>query len=218
MFVDYPDFYVDALEKFVEEATIPIVTLFNKDPTNHPFVIKLFNNPLAKAMLFINFDAANFEAFKLEYHKVASNNRGNGIGFLLGDVAAAQGAFQYFGLKEDQVPLIIIQQEEGQIFLKEKLAPGHIASGLKANTEGKLEPFRISKPIPEFNSEPVKFVVADSLLEMVLNSGENFLLETREPVSNVKNAFVLYGSAISAETTAGSVAIPISIGILLDFL
>ncbi|XP_068648249.1 protein disulfide-isomerase-like [Aristolochia californica] len=181
MFVDYQDFHVDALEKFVEEATVPIVTLFNKDPTNHPFVIKFFNNPLAKVMLFINFDAENFEAFKSEYHKVASNNRGKDISFLLGDVAAAQGAFQYFGLKEDQVPLIIIQQEEGQKFLKAKLEPDHIAPWLKAYTEGKLEPFRKSEPIPEFNSEPVKVVVADSLQEMVLNSGKNVLLEFYAP-------------------------------------
>ena len=42
------DFHVDALEKFVEESSVPIVTLFNKDPSNHPFVIKFFNGPNAK--------------------------------------------------------------------------------------------------------------------------------------------------------------------------
>ena len=35
----FQDFHVDVLEKFVEEASVPIVTLFNKDPSNHPFVI-----------------------------------------------------------------------------------------------------------------------------------------------------------------------------------
>ena len=42
------DFNVDAFEKFVEESSIPIVTLFNKDPSNHPFVVKYFDSPLAK--------------------------------------------------------------------------------------------------------------------------------------------------------------------------
>lgn len=42
------DFDVDTSEKFVEEASIPVVTLFNKDPDNHPFVIKFFNSPNAK--------------------------------------------------------------------------------------------------------------------------------------------------------------------------
>lgn len=55
---------MDALEKFVEESGVPIVTLFNNDPTNHPFVLKFFNSPNAKVnmitltlfLLFIKFD------------------------------------------------------------------------------------------------------------------------------------------------------------------
>lgn len=39
---------MDALEKFVEESSIPIVTVFNSDANNHPFVIKFFNSPNAK--------------------------------------------------------------------------------------------------------------------------------------------------------------------------
>ncbi|KAG9458822.1 hypothetical protein H6P81_003330 [Aristolochia fimbriata] len=181
LFVDYQDFHIEALEKFVEEASIPSVTLFNKDPDNHPFVIKFFNNPQAKAMLFINFDAENFESFKSEYYKVASDFGGKGVGFLLGDVSAAQGAFQYFGLKEDQVPLIIIQQEQGQKYLKANLEPDHVAPWLKEYMEGKLEQFRKSEPIPESNDELVKVVVADSLQDMVFKSGKNVLLEFYAP-------------------------------------
>lgn len=39
---------MDALAKLVEEAIIPTVTIFNKDPNNHPFVIKFFNSANAK--------------------------------------------------------------------------------------------------------------------------------------------------------------------------
>lgn len=39
---------MEALAKLVEEATIPTVTVYNKDPNNHPFVIKFFNSPNAK--------------------------------------------------------------------------------------------------------------------------------------------------------------------------
>lgn len=39
---------MDALGKFVEESSIPLVTIFDNDPSNHPFVIKFFNNPNAK--------------------------------------------------------------------------------------------------------------------------------------------------------------------------
>lgn len=38
---------------------------------------------------------------------------------------------QYFGLKEDQVPLIIIQKNDGQKYLKQHLEPDHIAPWLK---------------------------------------------------------------------------------------
>ncbi|PHT76138.1 Protein disulfide-isomerase [Capsicum annuum] len=48
LFVDFQEFDVDALAKLVEEAIIPTVTVFNKDPNNHPFVIKFFNNANAK--------------------------------------------------------------------------------------------------------------------------------------------------------------------------
>ncbi|KAG2401207.1 Protein disulfide-isomerase [Vigna angularis] len=48
LFVDSKDFQVDTLEKFVEESSIPVVTIFNNDPNNHPFVVKFFNSPNAK--------------------------------------------------------------------------------------------------------------------------------------------------------------------------
>ncbi|KAL8474780.1 hypothetical protein ACS0TY_031280 [Phlomoides rotata] len=48
LFVDFQEFDVDALVKFVEETSTPTVTLFSKDPKHHPFVIKYFNSPNAK--------------------------------------------------------------------------------------------------------------------------------------------------------------------------
>ena len=41
---------MDALEKLVEESSLPVVTVFNSEPSNHPFVIKFFNNPNAKVI------------------------------------------------------------------------------------------------------------------------------------------------------------------------
>jgi protein disulfide-isomerase A1 len=43
---------VDALEKFVEESSVPTVTFFNSDPNNHPYVIKFFNSKNAKVMIY----------------------------------------------------------------------------------------------------------------------------------------------------------------------
>ncbi|XP_077249777.1 protein disulfide-isomerase-like [Tasmannia lanceolata] len=179
--VDFQDFHMDAMEKFVEEASVPILTFYNKDPSNHPYVIKFFNSPNAKALLFLNVSGEHFEAFKSKYHDIAKNYKGKGVSFLLGDIEASQGAFQYFGLKDDQVPLIIIQTNDGQKYLKQNLEPDHIAPWLKEYMDGSLKPFKKSEPIPEVNNEPVKIVVADNLHDVVFSSGKNVLLEFYAP-------------------------------------
>ncbi|XP_061341914.1 protein disulfide-isomerase-like [Gastrolobium bilobum] len=181
LFVDFLDFHVEALEKFVEETSVPVVTVFNNDPSNHPFVIKFFNNPHAKAMLFVNFTAETADSIKSKYRETAEQYRQEGISFLVGDIEASQGAFQYFGLKEDQVPVIIIQHNDGKKFLKPNLEPDHISTWLKAYKDGNIEPYKKSEPIPEVNNEPVKVVVADSLRDIVFNSGKNVLLEFYAP-------------------------------------
>lgn len=204
LFVDFQDFHVDALEKFVEESSVPIVTLFNKDPSNHPFVIKFFNGPNAKAMLFLDHSSELFDAFKSKYHEVAEQYKGKGINFLLGDLEASQGAFQYFGLKDDQVPLIVIQTNDGQKYLKPNLEPDHIAPWVKEYQDGKVLPYKKSEPIPEVNNEPVKVVVADTLQEIVFNSGKNVLLEFYAPWCGhcKKLAPILDEVAISFENDA----------------
>ncbi|KAM3700469.1 hypothetical protein ACJW31_05G100800 [Castanea mollissima] len=70
--------------------------------------------------------------FQSKYLEVAKQFKREGISFLIGDLDASQGAFQYFGLSEDQVPLIIIQNDNGQNYLKANLEPDHIAPWVKA--------------------------------------------------------------------------------------
>ncbi|TKY74256.1 disulfide-isomerase protein [Spatholobus suberectus] len=181
LFVDFQDFHVEALEKFVEESSIPLVTVFNNDPNNHPFVAKFFNSPNAKAMLFINFTAEGSESFKSKYREAAEQYRQQGVSFLVGDVESSQGAFQYFGLKEDQVPVIMVQHNDGKKFFKPNLEADHILTWFKAYKDGNIAPYVKSEPIPETNNEPVKVVVGDSLQDIVFNSGKNVLLEFYAP-------------------------------------
>ncbi|CAN0892353.1 Protein disulfide-isomerase, partial [Linum grandiflorum] len=181
LFVDSKDFNVEALEKFVEVSSIPTVTIFNSDPTNHPYVIKFFNSPDPKAMLFVNFTNEVADTFKSKYREVAEQYKGQGIIFLIGDVDASQGAFQFFGLKEEQVPLVIVQTSDGQKYLKANLNVDDIAPWLKDYKEGKVPAYKKSEPIPETNNEPVKVVVADTLQDLFFNSGKNVLLEFYAP-------------------------------------
>ncbi|CAI9115383.1 OLC1v1016275C5 [Oldenlandia corymbosa var. corymbosa] len=181
LFVDFQEFNVDSLVNLIEEKSIPTVTVFDNDPNKHPYVVKFFNTENDKAMLFLNFSSESIEAFKLKYHDVAELYKGQGIGFLIGDLDASKGAFQYFGLSEDQVPLIVIQKNNGQKFLKTNLEPDHIAPWVKDYKAGNVQAFKKSEPIPEVNNEPVKVVVADNLQDFVFNSGKNVLLEFYAP-------------------------------------
>ncbi|KAL2504688.1 Protein disulfide isomerase-like 1-2 [Abeliophyllum distichum] len=147
LFVDFHDFQVDAMEKFIEEASIPIVTIFNSDPSNHPYVNKFFESPNAKAMLFVNF-SKELDNFQSNYKDVAVLYKGKGISFLLGDLEANQGAFQYFGLTEDQAPLLIIQTTDGQKYLTANIEPDQIAPWLKDYRDGQVKPFIRSEPVP----------------------------------------------------------------------
>nr|KJB16308.1 hypothetical protein B456_002G222600 [Gossypium raimondii] len=129
--VDFKDFKPEALEKFIEESSIPLVTLFNKDPSNHPFVAKFYNSPNAKAMLFADLSTEGFDSLQSKYREVAEQYKGKGISFLLGDVEASQAAFQYFGVEESQVPLIIIQSDDGKKYFKPNLKADDIAPWVK---------------------------------------------------------------------------------------
>ncbi|TYG84214.1 hypothetical protein ES288_D01G232000v1 [Gossypium darwinii] len=179
--VDFKDFKPEALEKFIEESSIPLVTLFNKDPSNHPFVAKFYNCPNAKAMLFADLSTEGFDSLQSKYREVAEQYKGKGISFLLGDVEASQAAFQYFGVEESQVPLIIIQSDDGKKYFKPNLKADDIAPWVKDFKEGKVAPYVKSEPIPKENNEPVKVVVADTLQDMVFKSGKNVLLEFYAP-------------------------------------
>ncbi|PIN21224.1 Protein disulfide isomerase (prolyl 4-hydroxylase beta subunit) [Handroanthus impetiginosus] len=178
--VDFEDFQVDAMEKFIEEASTPIVTIWDHDTRNHPYINKFLESLSDKAMLFVNFSTEH-DSFQPKYKDVAAEYKGKGISFLLGDVDASRGAFQYFGIKEEQAPLLLILKANRQKYLEANIEPSQIASWVKNYVDGLVKPFIRSEPIPVVNNEPVKVAVADSLQDMVFNSGKNVLLEFYAP-------------------------------------
>ncbi|VVA92097.1 unnamed protein product [Arabis nemorensis] len=207
--VDSKDFDGEALEKFVKESSIPLVTVFDKDPNNHAYVIKFFDSPNTKVMLFTNFTGEGAESLKSKYHEVATSNKGQGLSFLLGDAENSQGAFQYFGLEESQVPLIIIQTADDKKYLKTNVEVDQIESWIKDYKDGKVSQHKKSQPIPTENNEPVKVVVAESLDDMVFNSGKNVLLEFYAPWCGhcQKLAPILDEVAVSYQSSDTSVVI-----------
>ncbi|KAI3795045.1 hypothetical protein L1987_37689 [Smallanthus sonchifolius] len=181
LFVDSKNFEVDAMEKFIEEASIPLVTLFDQSETYQPFVNKFFSSPDSKVMLFLNYDHEKQDLFKSTFHEVAGLYKGKGLVFLMGDVKDSENVLEYFGLKKDQTPALVVQDTKGVKYVGQNVQAGHIAPWLKDFTDGKLKPYIKSEPIPETNDEPVKVVVTKSLKDMVLESKKNVLLEIYAP-------------------------------------
>uniref|UniRef100_A0A804MUL1 Protein disulfide-isomerase n=1 Tax=Zea mays TaxID=4577 RepID=A0A804MUL1_MAIZE len=163
--VDSKDFDVAALEKFIDASSTPRVVTFDNNPDNHPYLMKFFQSSAPKSV----------------YYAAAEEFKDKEIKFLIGDIEASQGAFQYFGLKEDQTPLILIQDGDSKKFLKDHIEADQIVSWLKEYFDGKLTPFKKSEPIPEVNNEPVKVVVADNIHDVVFKSGKNVLIEFYAP-------------------------------------
>lgn len=179
-FVDSQDFNVEALEKFIQQSTVPLVVVWDSDPANHAHIGKFFESSSDKAMVLVNF-SKELDAFQTKVKDVATLYKGKGISFLLGDVDSTQNVFQYFGLKTEQAPLLVVQKPNGDKYLKANIDADQIAPWVKEYAAGEVKQFVKSEPIPEVNDEPVKVVVRDSLDELVLNSGKNVLLEFYAP-------------------------------------
>uniref|UniRef100_A0A453C0R5 Protein disulfide-isomerase n=1 Tax=Aegilops tauschii subsp. strangulata TaxID=200361 RepID=A0A453C0R5_AEGTS len=182
LFVDSQDFDDDAIKKFIEVSGFPTVVTFDADPTNHKFIERYYSTPSAKAMLFLRFSDDRVETFKSQMHEAARQLSGNNISFLIGDVSTADRAFEYFGLKESDVPLLLVLASTGK-YLNPTMEPDQLIPWMKQYIVeyGNLTPYVKSEPIPKVNDQPVKVVVADNIDEIVFNSGKNVLLEFYAP-------------------------------------
>uniref|UniRef100_A0A0D9VH17 protein disulfide-isomerase n=1 Tax=Leersia perrieri TaxID=77586 RepID=A0A0D9VH17_9ORYZ len=180
LYVDSQDFDIDALEKFVEVSGFPKIVTFDTNPTNQKYLLRYFDNAGTKAMLFLSFSDDRADAFRTQFYEAAKQYSANNISFMIGDVTASQGAFQYFGLKESDVPLIFILASKSK-YIKPTVQPDQILPWLKEYIDGTLAPHVKSEPIPVVNNEPVKTVVADNLHEVFFKSGKNVLLEFYAP-------------------------------------
>ncbi|CAL0305504.1 unnamed protein product [Lupinus luteus] len=181
LIVNTQDFNVDSLKKFIEESSIPVLTVLNSDPKNGPYLEKYFSSSRTKAMFFINFNAEGAKSLESQYREGAELYKKDGISFLIGDPEAGKSVLEYFGAKEDQVPLLLILQHDDKKFVEPNLEAEHILTYLKDYKDGKIAPHVKSEPIPESNNEPVKIVVRETLQDLVLNSGKNVLLEFYAP-------------------------------------
>ncbi|XP_073021162.1 protein disulfide isomerase-like 1-2 [Primulina eburnea] len=74
LFVDFQDFKVDAMEKFIGEASIPLVTVRDNDPSNH--INKFFESSNAKDATVndIPSDTFDVQRYPTQYLRSSSGN------------------------------------------------------------------------------------------------------------------------------------------------
>ncbi|XP_047322378.1 protein disulfide-isomerase-like [Impatiens glandulifera] len=180
-FVDSQNFDLEALEKFIEESSVPTLVIFDNDPNNQVYLDKYFNTPSSKVMAVVNFSSDSYTSFRSTYEELAASYKGKGLIFLLADLENSDNLLKYFGLNSEQVPLILVQKTNGDKYFKDNLTPNEIAPWLKDFVNGAVRQFIKSAPIPETNDEPVKVVVTNTLAEFVFTSTKNVLIEFYAP-------------------------------------
>ncbi|KAH7296125.1 hypothetical protein KP509_26G009900 [Ceratopteris richardii] len=178
---DHKEITGEAVKEFLRVVSIPYVVLFNKDPVQREYLAKIFDQPDdAKAFLFLDANDTS-DALKKVYGDLAKDLTVKSIRFMIAHTEDGQNAIQYFGVKKENLPCILIQDKNEKKYTLEKANTGNIASWFKDYLDGKDPQFLKSKPAPDKNDEPVKIVVLDTLDEMVFKSGKNLLLEFYAP-------------------------------------
>ncbi|XP_023535802.1 protein disulfide-isomerase-like [Cucurbita pepo subsp. pepo] len=180
LFVDTQDFDVDALKKFVEKSIVPTVTIMDGDKNNQRLVDNFMYNSNSKVMLFINFSSEIAASFEYKYRELAELYKGDGLSFLMADIDASLHAIKQYGVKDGQIPFIILLSDKTK-YLKSNVEPDELSPWLKRYKNRELEPYIKSEPIPEHNDEPVKVVVSHTFQDIVFKSRKNVLLEFYAP-------------------------------------
>ncbi|KAM7270627.1 hypothetical protein ACFE04_029841 [Oxalis oulophora] len=173
-FVDTTIFNVDALLKFVQEASTPVVTVYKQDPQ---LDAKFFysKNVYAKAMLFINREC--HRAFESKYHEVAKENKGHEISFMIGDFVDSQVVVWSYEIHKSTTPLIVIRDPNGDTYVKADLEkPDDIVTWLEDYKAGKVAEYGTPIPLSREMNEAVMVVVAETFEKMVMDTEKNVFL------------------------------------------
>jgi len=181
-FNDATDLSVEGLKAFVEEKSSPLVTEMNKNPASHSSLLKFFNSVATKVFLLLDLQADTAESLKTTFPEAAKTFQPKGLKFLIADSTENDNAVKYFGLKDSDLPAIVVQDKDGnRKFVNQNIKASEMSDWLQDFLDGKVEEYVKSDEIPEKNDFPVKVVVRKSFNQMVLESGKNVLLEFYVP-------------------------------------
>ncbi|CAM6081511.1 unnamed protein product [Calypogeia fissa] len=177
------DFATEDLTKFLGAESLQLVTEMSKNEEHRPALMKFFESDKDKVFLFLKGSQVDEEpaAVLAAFTKDAKDFKRKGLIFLFAEEDESANALQFFGLEPENLPAYVIQTDKGKKYVEKNAKPEQLAPWLDDFVAGNLKAHIKSEPVPLFNDEPVKVVVADSFKEVVINGGKDVLLEFYAP-------------------------------------
>ncbi|XP_054286310.1 protein disulfide-isomerase-like [Macrosteles quadrilineatus] len=174
---------VDAVKKFVQTESLPLVVEFNHDTAQ-----KIFGGDIkSHLLLFLSKAAGHYEDLLVNAKNVAAPFRDQILFVSINADEEDHGRIlEFFGMKKDEVPSMrIIKLEEDMAKYKPanaELESDNIKSFVQDFLEGKLKQHLLSQDLPDdWDAKPVKTLVATNFDEIVFNKDKLVLVEFYAP-------------------------------------
>ncbi|CAM6084019.1 unnamed protein product [Calypogeia fissa] len=181
---DSADFSTEDLTKFLETESLPLITKMSKKKEHIRALLKFTESHNDKVFLFRAGSQTDEDpaAVLAALKKDAKDFKEKGLIFMFAEEEENAYALQFFGLKAENLPAYVIQTDKGEKYVSKNAKPEQLSPWLDDFLAGNLKVHIKSEPVPLFNDQPVKVVVADSFKEVVIEAGKDVLLEFYAPL------------------------------------
>lgn len=173
----------DALKRFVQSQSLPLVIDFNHDSAQ-----KIFGGEIKSHMLFfLSKEAGHFDKYSEIASTVAKNYREQVLFVTINSDEEDHGRIlEFFGMKKEEVPALrLIRLEDDMAKYKPESADiteANIRAFVEKFLKGELRQHLLSQEAPEdWDKTPVKTLVANNFDDVVFNKDKDVLVEFYAP-------------------------------------
>jgi len=178
------DYEVEALTKFVESNSMPLVVEFN-----HESAQKIFSGSIkSHLLLFVSYKSDEYSAQRDMAAAIAKDHKGKLLFVTVDtDEEDHKRILEFFGIKDDELPgMRLIKLEEDMAKYKPEtgstLDEASIRAFVEAFLAGNLKQHLLSEDIPEdWDKEPVKVLVGKNFEQVAMNKDKHVLVEFYAP-------------------------------------
>jgi len=178
--VDVTD--ADTLSAWIAHTALPLVAKLDKEPKNRAAMRRVFEFKAPKVLVFAKYDGA--VELQLSAALGAAAKAHPELKFVVGDATDNDGALQFFGFTQEDLPAAVIHDTTDgagdKKYARAKVVLGELDVWLQDFKAGKLSPTIKSEPLPTPNDGPVTILVAKNFADIVVPS-KTILLEFYAP-------------------------------------